>query len=115
MKAKLFEVRDRATFVPVIAIWLNPESEAERYLLARAGYGVMPERQREYVLMAGIDGSSKITYDIYNWGDNRTRQVAHDFIIKHFDELESGEVIDVEFILGETNEKKVSESVTSNF
>lgn len=36
-------------------------------------------------------------------------QVAHDFITKNYDTLQSGEVIDVEFILGETTTKKKSD------
>ena len=34
---------------------------------------------------------------------------AHAYIAGHFEELESGAVIDVEFILGETAEAKKSE------
>ena len=50
------------------------------------------------------------TYDPFAWGsDTRTYQVAHQYIIDHFDELESGAVVDVEFILKETTEPKKSE------
>jgi len=34
---------------------------------------------------------------------------AHEYIEKCFDELESGAVVDVEYILGETNKMKQSE------
>ena len=37
---------------------------------------------------------------------------AHHYIQEHFDELHDGDVVDVEFILGETKAPKVSESVT---
>lgn len=34
------------------------------------------------------------------------------YIIEHFDELESGDVVDVEFIVGETTEQKKSERIS---
>jgi hypothetical protein len=39
--------------------------------------------------------------DPYDWGD-RTFQIAHDYIEKHWDSLKSGDLIDVLFILGES-------------
>lgn len=107
MTAKLFEVRDRATFLPVLAVLVEPASEQEHYLLRRAGYSGKPGEV--YVIMAGLDGGlDKATSDPYDW-DNRTRQVAHDFIIKHWDQLTTGAVIDVEWILGEAPFPKASE------
>ena len=41
----------------------------------------------------------------------RTMIVAHKFIKEHFDELETGDVIDVEYILGETDTQKMSERI----
>jgi hypothetical protein len=38
--------------------------------------------------------------------------VSHNYIIDHFDELADGDVVDVEFILGEKPAKKVSERLT---
>ena len=111
MKTKLFEVRDRLTFIPVIAIQLDPDYEEERYLLSRSGYGPTPIQQRSYVLLArtyGDNGQTGISCDPYTWGD-RTMSNAHKYLIKNFDELESGAVIDVEYILGETAIPKVSE------
>lgn len=108
MEVKLFELRDKSTFVPVMAIKLSSRNEAERYLLSRSGYGKSNFDQQRYVLMAGLQ-DDKITYDQHNWGLNRTRQVAHDYIISNFDSLESGQVIDVQFILKETDKPKKSE------
>jgi hypothetical protein len=36
---------------------------------------------------------------------------AHHWIIEHWDELKDSDVVDVEFILGETQQPKVSEAV----
>lgn len=111
MKVKLFEIRDRATFIPVICIKLSIDNDdvkqviKEDYLLKRAGYGNDPER---YVLMTRLSGDGMCNYDIYAWG-GRTYLIAHEHIIEYWDTLVSGDVIDVEFILGETKEIKISE------
>lgn len=112
MIAKTFEIRDKGTFIPVMAVKLKPDCEQDRYLLARAGYGRSAEQQAEYVTLWRIDGGlGKCTSDHYEWGgDTRTMPTAHEYIINNFDTLQSGEVIDVEFILGETHNKKISES-----
>lgn len=113
MNVKLFEIRDDGTFIPVMAIKLSSRNDEERFLLSRSGFGQTSDKHEKYVLMAGINGGNdKIICDPYDWG-NRTRKVAHDYIIKHFDTLESGQVIDVQFILGETSEPKLSESISS--
>ena len=111
MIAKTFELRDRATFVPVLAVKLAPKTEADRYLLSRAGFGQMAAAQAEYVMLCGLDGGTdKATCDPYDWGGNRTRLICHKYIIENFDGLYSGQVIDAEFILGETTKPKVSEA-----
>lgn len=50
MTAKTIEIRDRGTFVPALAIRLEPTNEADRYLLGRAGYSSNPEVQRQYIM-----------------------------------------------------------------
>lgn len=110
MTAKTFELRDRATFVPVLCVQLNaaPASNDE-YLLRRAGYGY-PLTQ--YVLMMGLaGGSDRVTCDPYDWADSGTRLACHQYIIEHWEELKSGEVIDAEFILGESTAPKLSERI----
>lgn len=113
MKAKLFEVRDAGTFIPVLAVQLGSEHEAERYLASRAGYGRTAPEQSEYVYVAKINGNdSGGTYDPHQWsGGARTMPTAHQYIIENFDALEPGAVIDVEFILGRTDQPKQSEAV----
>lgn len=115
MITKTFEIRDRGTFVPVLAIKLEPGNAADRYLLARAGYCLTPEEQAQYVQLVRIEGGNgSSTCDPYDWGGGaRTLRIAHQYIIEHFDALDSGVVVDVEFILGETEAPKVSEA-TSN-
>jgi hypothetical protein len=129
MITKAFEIRDRGTFIPVIATKMTPtalppvdqtindwhkSAEAERYLLRRAGYSA--DLSDYCVVLCRMEASGvdrNATYDPYAWGGGvRTYLVAHEHIIKHFDELESGAVIDVEFILKETKEPKISERLS---
>ena len=110
MECKTFEIRDRHTFIPALAVRLNPTCEEDRYLLARAGFGQTPDVQGEYVCLWHMDGGNGLmTCDEYDW-KNRTMQVAHAHAKKNWDSLRSGDVIDVEFILGETSTAKQSES-----
>ena len=108
METKLFEVRDRATLIAVIGIRLGARNGSERYLLSRCGYGKDVEEQQDYVLYAGLE-NFEMQGDPYSQS-NRTRHESHKYIKAHWDELSSGDVIDVEFILGESAEKKVSEA-----
>lgn len=111
METKTFEIRDRATFIPAIAIRLSPSCEEDRYLLARAGYGRAAEDQGEYVLLGRIAGGEdmRFNHDPYAWGMSRTMVYAHEHIRKNWASLVSGQVICVEHLLGERPEPKKSE------
>ena len=115
MIAKTFEVRDRATFIPVLAVKLEPGNEADRYLFGRSGYGRTPDDQAHYVMLCRIDGGEGFaTTNQHGWpGSGETMRWAHHFIRENFDELTSGEVVDVEFMRGETAAPKKSERETS--
>lgn len=115
MITKLFEIRDAQTFIPVVAILcqvtdLPPDAAGwqENYLLRRAGYNEAP-----LVLIIKLVGGDEAHYDPYAWRDFRTMRNAHLYIQKNFHQLDTGEVIDVEYLLGETTTKKVSESTTA--
>jgi hypothetical protein len=109
MKVKCLEIRDSMTFIPVICVHPTPDNEAQRYLLRRDGYS--GRRDEQCIIM--IDAQCRgVAYDCYDWpGGSRTKKVAHNYIAEHWHELSDGDVIDVEFILGETTEQKISESV----
>lgn len=110
MIVKLLEIRDRATFMPMFAFDCTANNGDQHYLLRRAGYGVEP-RCIMFGYLEGFGGGAA-SYDPYKWGD-RTKHVAHLYIQEHWDELKDGDVIDVEFILGETTEKKISERIAA--
>lgn len=113
IESKIFEIRDRATMIPALAVKLDSTTQAERYCLDRTGYGTTSEEHRKYILlmrMAG--GEGKFDCDPNGWaGSGRTMTIAHKYIMEHFDALLSGDVIDVEFILGESDVKKTSEAL----
>ncbi|MCC6776677.1 MAG: hypothetical protein IT537_08585 [Hyphomicrobiales bacterium] len=125
MEAKALEIRDEGTFIPALAINMTPgepypkdgtfsEDEfkhmvedhgARHWLLRRCGYAC---DGRPNVILTRLDGNGRATNDPYAWG-GRTWPIAHKYIIEHWSELRDGVVIDVEFILGERPEPKVSE------
>jgi hypothetical protein len=110
IELKLFELRDAATFIPIFAFRCRPSNQPEGYLLRRSGFGTVSP----CVIMGRLECSGtdrNCTYDKYSWGENpRTFGTAHAYIEEHFDEMASGQVIDVEFILGETAQPKRSEA-----
>ena len=107
MQTKILEIRDRATFIPAMAIKLESENEGQRYLLRRAGYST----EFSDVILVKLEGCDA-TYDPYKWGCGaRTMQAAHLWIRENYDALSDGEVIDVEFILSETDKPKLSERI----
>lgn len=128
METKLIEIRDRATFIPAIAVALTVEEErnghgwgaenerymSERYLLERAGYSetaIHPSAANPYILLTKLDGGAQAHYDAYSWA-TRSMAVVHQYLQEHWREVRSGQVIDVEYILGEKPEPKQSERVT---
>ena len=114
MKAKILEVRDEGTFFAVIAIDMNPDTsstgyDAQRYHLRRCGY---PCDGRPNIAITHLSADGKpFNNDPYHWKD-RTYAVAHNYIYEHWEDLRDGDVIDVQWILGETTVKKVSERLS---
>lgn len=104
MKAKALEIRDEGTFIPALAVEMNPSNDEQRYLLRRCGY---PCDGRTNVILTALDGHGKATNDPYAWA-GRTYPIAHNYIIAHWEELHDGDVVDVSFIMGETDKPKVS-------
>lgn len=112
MTVKLLEIRDSGTTISALAIKLDGEkSEAERWLLGRAGFGIEPSDQQDYVLLLNLTGSSgHWSCDPYAWDTRaRTMPAAQQHINEHFNELESGSIVDVQFILGETSTPKTTD------
>jgi hypothetical protein len=111
VEIKCLEIRDDCTFIPVICIRPVPDNPAQRYLLRRDGYRGNDQEQCIIMIDAQCRG---VAYDPYDWDRRRGRTMgnAHHYIAEHWAELADGDVIDVEYILGESAAKKQSESVT---
>src|ERR1700690_3483866 len=100
MQVKCLELRDAGTFIPVICIHPTPDNEAQRYLLRRDGYSGKADEHCIIMIDAQCRG---VAYDPYDWtGDARTKKNAHHFIQENWASIKDGDVIDVQFILGET-------------
>ena len=132
METKLLEIRDEGTFIAVMATAMNPvrpeliqhmapqwkeEIEAERYLLRRSGFEyerTAPYPKGKTYVFLQLLNKGKGTYNVFDWehDGSRTRQVAHTYIIESWNSLRSGDVVDVQFIKGETKEPKKSERIT---
>jgi hypothetical protein len=109
VEVRALEIRDKGTFIPCLALRMTADNERQRYLLRRVGFEI---EHPGIVLMTLND--QKATSDPYDWPSlglgPRTMVVAHVWIAEHFDELDDGSVVDVEFILGETTMPKRSEA-----
>jgi hypothetical protein len=104
---KIFEIRDRATFLPVIAVkipgWRNIKTpDSVKYLVWWAGH------VRDVVILYNLTNPHKMESFYGAWGD-RTYQTAHKYIFENWDMVISGQVLDIEFILGEVDTPKESQ------
>jgi hypothetical protein len=110
MQIKLFEIRDAATFIPVLAVRLSAEAtDQERWLLRRAGYARDDIAKGHFILLCTLaGGNGRAICDPYDWASS-TFTPAHEYIQLRWDELSGGDVIDVEFIKGLSATPKVSE------
>lgn len=101
MIRKFIEIRDRATFIPALAI---PICGADSWLARRAGYGY----EQTLILLIKLS-TNQCAYDPYGGAGSRTMSVAHLHIFNHWDELVDGDMVDVEVILGEKLAQSESE------
>ncbi len=100
---KLFQVRDAGTnmSVLVIEVDISKVTGRDNIILKHAGYGT----NSLYIFIPLVDSLMHSSYDPY-CHSNRTRIIAHQYIADNWAELRSGDVIDVEFILGISPEIK---------
>lgn len=102
MLTKLLEIRDECTCIPAMATEAVATNEPQLAILRRAGYG-----ENRCIILQHLH-KGEATYNAFDWR-SRTWHTAHLYILDHWDELADGDVIDVQFILGERVEKKTSE------
>lgn len=107
MEVKILEIRDIGTMIPVICINMNSTSAIQHWHLRRVGY---PCDWNPNIAIAHLSADgTPFCNDPFQWRGSRTWHVAHDYIIKKWEELKDGDVVDVQFILGETSAPKTSE------
>lgn len=106
LKTKVFEIRDHGTFMVGVATKLteaDPKDPDDNtgWLLSNIGY----KPDTPYPVLLYIPTMKRAETDYaWAWGsDKRTLPNAHQFITEHWDEVESGDVIDVRVALGETD------------
>lgn len=99
METKLFEIRDSCTLYLVTATKMISEKGIEKHIIKKAGYGL----SNPSILITDIETKEAST-DAYSWGGGRTMKEAHLHIKRNYDELKTGDVIDVEYLLGEKDE-----------
>jgi hypothetical protein len=99
METKLFELRDYGTFIPLLCI--KPSSTSGTAFEAKMAWRYGYKDSRAVIVTHMSDPNRGCKVDPYDWGD-RTFQTAHLYIEEHWDELRSGALIDVRFILGES-------------
>lgn len=101
MLTKAFEVLDRHTFIPVMATVMDGR-EDELYIIRAAGFTTLGSK----VVVTKLNCLTS-EYDPNVW-ESRTMINAHRFIEDNFYNIPTGHVIDVEYLLGETETKKGS-------
>lgn len=104
---KFFEIRDSMTTLPLMVTKLEPINSDEDWLIKRA---MGSEPYPLFLVTFMSKGESR--FDVYEWGrvGARTVKEAHQYIENNWDKLETGDVIDLEFLLGEKLTKKHSEN-----
>jgi hypothetical protein len=107
MEAKTIEIRDVDTFIPALAIQLAGRDEAEEYLLGRSGFSGASPWGGPHVILMPLEDLGRAGYDPTFRG--RTYSTVHLYLITHWSDVRSGQVLDVEFLRGETSKPKVSE------
>ena len=107
MITKLLEILDRGIVTPLIATLIDHGTYSRSWILRHAGF---PNPATGILLCVFDDTGGKCHIYPYGWR-KKTLTAAHHHIQKNWDQLKDGDVIDVEFILGETKVKKVSERV----
>lgn len=101
IETKRVEIRDRMTMIPAIAMRVTGGPNDR--LMWHAGFG------DPCVILVHLT-NERACYDPHHWGGHgRTMTVAHQWLEEHFDEHVDGGVVDVEYLLGETQTPKVSE------
>lgn len=101
---KLFELRDEGTQIHAMAIKVVAQEHltSEDFILRYAGWGF----SQVGIYLTTLH-EPKTQYNSSKWNDGgRTMRATHDYIKKNWGRLKSGDVVDVEYISGDSREPK---------
>lgn len=104
-EARVIEIRDKGTFIPAMVVKLRSNAGDAAYVARRVGITSV-----SVYLFRLDDGVG--TNDPHSWGPNdRTYSTVHHHLMREgeFEKLSDGDVLDVEFLLGEVATPKRSE------
>ena len=104
MQTKLIEIRDEGTMIIALCVDMNPKNEEQRRGLRCYGF---PCDGRPNIMLTHANGGKKANNDPYDWSD-RTFSTAHHYIMENWAILNDGDVVDVQFMLGETKLPKIN-------
>lgn len=133
VEAKVVQIRDEGTHIEALAFRLVAETLEDDSALSRCGYGTTPEQQQGYLFLMKLDGPT-VQIDPFEWGRSRTMNFAHQALdgrLAHvkfeegsdyakafpnfdparakelnFDRITPGQVLDVEWLIGERDTPK---------
>lgn len=108
METKMFEVRDDGTLIPVLVVKYEVHDKKDLRFFERGGVDIRSIVSIPPVIQVTMLTTMETERSAGAW-KGRTMRVAHRFIQEKWYELENYAVIDVEFILGETQTSKSSE------
>ena len=101
IETKIFEIRDVATTCVALCTRVPSGTVREQRMFRHQGFG-------HNLVNMQVLNKDMVTHDPFKWGD-RTFKTAHMFIQEKWTTLSSTMVIDVQYILGETNKPKESD------
>ena len=113
---KVLGIHDRRTYKTMIVFRVSPENERERRMLARAGFGLEPEKQAAYTFFYDVD-AGECSYDPCKLADQHSCGEAARFVrdALGFDGLRHGEFLDCECIRCESVNPKTFEGEFDNY
>jgi hypothetical protein len=97
MEVKFLEIRFGSAFIPAVALRAIPRNQKERYILSRAGFS------SPGIFLAPLQGIEFPSLKAFGFTLN--------YLERHWDAVSSGDVIDVDYLTGERDKPRITESV----
>lgn len=102
-ETKFVALLDRMTCIPCLAMRYTAENIGERAMFKRHGFGRSPDDRYTFFYLPNFGTCS---YDPNKLGDDYTAGTCCSYMRDHWEEIESGSVLDAEYLRGEKDEPK---------